>query len=107
VQITVNETTASDESGMEHRYNLYISHFIEALMKWFYDISVVIIIRAIHCGSLLEGLRSHILQLWMKQRGHDNFTWFRPSERNTLCSRDEFVLLCAFFKLALNWHKKI
>jgi hypothetical protein len=50
----------------------------------------------------LEGLRSHILQLWMKQGGHDNFTWFRPSERNTLRLRDEFVLLCAFFKLALN-----
>jgi hypothetical protein len=45
---------------------------------------------------------SLMLQLWMNQGGHDDFMWFGPSERNTLRPRDEFILLCVFFKLALN-----
>jgi hypothetical protein len=39
----------------------------------------------------------------MKQGGHDDFMWFMPPEHNTLCQRDEFVQLCVFLNLALNW----
>jgi hypothetical protein len=49
---------------------------------------------------------SLMLQLWMNQGGHDDFMWFGPSERNTLRPRDEFILLCVFFKLALNWPER-
>jgi hypothetical protein len=71
------------------------------MLKWFYDTSTGTATRVAHCGSLLEGLPSLALQLWMKQGGHD-FTWFGPPEHNTLCPRDEIVLLCVFFKLVLN-----
>jgi hypothetical protein len=45
--------------------------------------------RVVHCGSLLEELRSLLLQLWMKQDEHDDFMWFRLSKRNTLYPQDE------------------
>jgi hypothetical protein len=74
------------------------------MSKWFYDTSTNTTTTMTHCGSLLEGLRSLILQLWKKQGGHDDFMWFGPPERNTLRPQDE--LYCyVFFKLALNWHE--
>jgi hypothetical protein len=76
------------------------------LSKWFYNIFTSTATRAARCGSFLEGLRTLALQLWMKQGGHDDVTWFGPVERKTLHPREEFVLLCVFFKLALNWPEK-
>jgi hypothetical protein len=59
------------------------------LSKWFYDTFTGTATRVAHCGSLLEELRSLLLQLWMKQDEHDDFMWFRLSECNTLYPRDE------------------
>jgi hypothetical protein len=48
----------------------------------------------------------------MKQGGHNDFTWFGPSKRNTLRPWDEFVLLCvlqASIELAskvLKWYER-
>jgi hypothetical protein len=66
------------------------------MSKWFYSTSTDTATRAAHCGLLLEGLRPLALQLWMKQGGHDDFTWFEPPERNTLHPQDElYCYVCS------------
>jgi hypothetical protein len=72
----------------------------ERLSKWFYDTSTSTTTRAAPCGSFLQGLRSLVLQLWMKQGGYDDFMWFRTPDHNTLRPQDE--LYCYVYVLQAN-----
>jgi hypothetical protein len=62
-----------------------------SLPRWalvFYDTSTGTAVRAVRCGSLLEGLRLSYAQA----RWTQVFTWFGPPDRNTL--RPQELLYC-------------
>jgi hypothetical protein len=69
------------------------------MSKWFYDTSTDTATWETYCGSLLEILRlSYARARWTQE-----FTWFRPSECNTLYPRKKVVLLCVRCCLRLSW----
>jgi hypothetical protein len=72
------------------------------LLKWFYDIFLGITTRAVCGGSLIGGTKTLNAQIrWTRW-----FTYFEPSERNTLRTRENescIVQALAFSLGCLEW----
>jgi hypothetical protein len=66
-----------------------------SLLKWICDTSTGAATGAAHCGSFVRKVFSLLVvssrwTWWTRW-----FAWFRPSERNTLCPRENWVVLCS------------
>jgi hypothetical protein len=79
-------------------YNIQMTQY---LSKWFYDTSTDTATRAVHCGSLLEGLRSLELAVVDEAQWIQGFAWFRPLERNTLHPRKMVVVLLCILQASV------
>jgi hypothetical protein len=99
-------------------YGVYVHHIGEAgtpriikvpylarqMSNWFYDTSTGTATRAAQCGSFVgDGLGP--LDVSYREHGGDKrFTWFRPPERNTLCTWENescIIVCCSSVGLAL------
>jgi hypothetical protein len=63
------------------------------LSKWFYDTSIGVATGAARCGSFIGGSFDLLVARYGWTRWTQRFIWFIPSERNTLCSRKNWVVL--------------